>query len=751
MGIKINTGKQYSLWVLFVLISVIAVSGLALFTLPRDVNAAGCPSPQLQGDGTASMPNVNKCYQIGGSDGTITEVGDVPGAAPTPNNSGVPGSNGAQPGSGTQTTPPEDGTTCAIEKVGWILCPVIEGVATMSDKIFDLLAGNFLQIEPELTKADSGIKIPWEAARNIANILFIVAFIIIIYSQITGAGISNYGVKKMLPRLIMAALLVNISFWICQGMVDLSNILGYNIYEFLKASAASIGPSAMTDIPGPDTVTGGGWLSVLAVAILAAAGIAWLLLAPLGTIALMVLITCVTIVVILLLRKAIIILLVVISPIAFVAYLLPNTEKFFNKWLSMFWQLLMVFPVVALLMGGGQLASTIIMSAGASDDPKTQCSAEDAGKVTSIGAQSDGYNVSCEGSIPVGPDGDRHVGWMLGLTAAGIAVAPLLAVWAVLKGALAAAGAIGGKISGAVQKGTDRGARNAAKNLGDRYKNSTMGKRQAFNKKVREGNIRAGTHKGSVFRPDRKLRNTANKIFNNESIMPAGYSAQRGKDNRKIGSERAREKAEEFAGNMSYADEFTKASKQYDDASNAHDRDEAMINMSAAMLAASRTDDSTALAGMRPIMADARKQQNDTGRSSASNTNLHAQSQAAATQQPTATSPNGNTAPTPPQPMRLSFSAPPAAGGGGMSKRSGRDVLSQVHSAGGIGNVTNEDLVGAFKHASDHLSAGGLDVGHEELGTQVVEELAKRGLNTDGVSTGRNSSDTSDPTPPASP
>ncbi|RYD50480.1 MAG: hypothetical protein EOP52_14060 [Sphingobacteriales bacterium] len=479
--------------------------------------------------GTGRVPGgVDECKEAivaGKKDATAAQ--NPQSSTYTPPAAGQQPGNGQPPGTQGPAAPQDDGTTCAVEMIGWILCPVIQGVATMSDKIFDLLAGNFLQIEPELTKADSGIKVPWDAARNIANVLFIVAFVIIIYSQITGAGISNYGIKKMLPRLIMAALFVNVSFWICQGMVDLSNILGFNIYTFLKAQAAAIGPSAMADIPGADTVTGGGWLSVLAVAILAAVGIAWLLLAPLGAIALMVLITCVTIVIILLLRKAIIILLVVISPIAFVAYLLPNTEKFFNKWLSMFWQLLMVFPVVALLMGGGQLASTIIMSAGATNDAKTQCSAEDAGKVTSIGAQSDGYNVACEGSIPVGPNGDRHVGWMLGLVAAGIAVAPLLAVWAVLKGALAAAGAIGGKIANSVQKGT-AGAGNGAVN---KFKNSGLGKYREQQKGLRNAAVAAGTYrgKGGKFNP-RNARAKMNSALNKNSSfnrVTSGYGGNR--------------------------------------------------------------------------------------------------------------------------------------------------------------------------------------------------------------------------------
>ena len=74
----------------------------------------------------------------------------------------------------------------------------------------------------------------------------------------------------------------------------------------------------------------------------------------------------VTIAALLIARKALIVILIVISPLAFVAFLLPNTEKFFSKWRSTFVGLLMVFPIVGLLFGGGILAGSIV-KAGATD------------------------------------------------------------------------------------------------------------------------------------------------------------------------------------------------------------------------------------------------------------------------------------------------------------------------------------------------------------------------------------------------
>lgn len=406
-----------------------------------------------------------------------------------------------QPATTNQTSPPaaanatnsgnDNDTTCAIEKIGWILCPVIETSGKIGDQAFNMLARFFLQTEPELVADNSGTKIAWELARNLANIMFIIAFLVIIISQVTSMGINNYGIKKMLPRLVVAAIAVNVSYYICQLAVDLSNITGWEIKDFLVQTAQQVSPdrAAMPVPTGIDTQTSDGTLAALAIGILAL-GAVFLLLPVLFSVIMMVAITCMVITIILLLRKAIIVLLVVVSPIAFVLYLLPNTERLFNRWLKMFGQLLMVFPVVALLFGGGQLASNIVLVAGSQQG--SQAYSDSSQKCIQLPSNTGGSaqvgNCRTSGSAtPV----------LLGLVAAGIAVAPLIAVWSVLKGALAAAGAIGGKIQSGVSRAggsLSKGARSA-----DQWKNKRVGE----NMQGRWQNMQSRGLRGSRGRLDR--------------------------------------------------------------------------------------------------------------------------------------------------------------------------------------------------------------------------------------------------------
>lgn len=489
-------------------------------------------------------------------------------------------------GAGTGTGDKEDATTsstCAVERIGWLLCPIIQGAGKMADKAFQFLSNNFLETEPELVSStpDKGTQYAWNIARNLANIMFIVAFLIIIYSQVTGAGITNYGIKKMLPRLIVAAIAVNASYYICQIIVDLTNIMGREIQSFMVDTARGITTNAAMPMGGSFIFgkDSPGTLETIISGVLGLS-IVWIFLPFLllgsGTI----LITCIILIVILLMRKAFVVLLIVAAPVAFVAYLLPNTEKYFQKWLSMFWKLLLVFPIVGMLMGGGQLASAIILATGSHSTATYSDTGEKCVQLATHTTAGSSITSCNGGSVP----------FLLGLTAAVIAVAPLLAVGAVLKGALSAAGAIGGKIAGAVETYTKKGGDKAREG----YKNSTIGQMRARSKKIRESETRAGRYRGrgGNFNP-RTWRSGINRALNNSGDIPGmnGYAQQRGRMNRKGDTEYMSDKAEEFAANQNYMQQFANAQRDFNRADNEGDRHTAELQMRAAIYAAGRSYD----------------------------------------------------------------------------------------------------------------------------------------------------------------
>lgn len=253
----------------------------------------------------------------------------------------------------------EGKNSCGVDGIGWLVCPLMSFAGSLGDASYSAIS-YFLSIDKGIFKdqENGGLEQAWKFFRDIANAVFAVIFLWVIFSQISNVGVSNYGIKKILPRLIIGALLVNLSFYLCQLAVDLSNILGFSLKGVLEGAASKVGTQSAevgtfnTLIVGGLTLAGVGLFIFLAVSI---PTIMALLLALL------------VVLVILIVRQAAVILLIAISPLAFAAWLLPNTENLFKKWVSVFRGLLIVFPVISLLYGAGKLAGAVLAAVGTND------------------------------------------------------------------------------------------------------------------------------------------------------------------------------------------------------------------------------------------------------------------------------------------------------------------------------------------------------------------------------------------------
>lgn len=257
----------------------------------------------------------------------------------------------------------KDKNSCAIEWVGWIMCPVIRGANGMVVSTYSLMQQHFLNIKAdEIFQQDKPAFKTWSSFRDIANVFFVIILSIIIFSQVSGVGISNYGIKKMLPKIIVFAILVNISWYISVIMIDISNILGHSLFEWLSGDGTwqFSSDSQSEDSPVEQILSGGNTAAAIGVGTAAAisgafaAGSSILLFIFSAALALIMMVF------ILLIRQAAVIVLVVVSPVAFVAGILPNTEGFFKKWMKFFKNMLMIYPICSLIVGGSIFVSNLL-------------------------------------------------------------------------------------------------------------------------------------------------------------------------------------------------------------------------------------------------------------------------------------------------------------------------------------------------------------------------------------------------------
>jgi uncharacterized protein YcnI len=172
----------------------------------------------------------------------------------------------------------------------------------------------------------------WTNILPIANIAFAIVFALLIYSTATGVGVSNYQIKKIMPRLIIVAIAINTSFYICAVMADLSNVVADGAFTLVESITGGEPPDPYSQV---NAFAGAIASFVVGVILTFCFGA----MAVLSMLIIMVVIS---------VRQVVLALLVIISPLAIVCALLPNTEKWFQKWLKTFVQMLAVYPIFML-------------------------------------------------------------------------------------------------------------------------------------------------------------------------------------------------------------------------------------------------------------------------------------------------------------------------------------------------------------------------------------------------------------------
>ncbi len=264
----------------------------------------------------------------------------------------------------------KDKNSCAIEWIGWIVCPIVRGSTGVVVGLYNFMQANFLNIKSDQLFSNSGKGQEafkhWVAFRDIANIFFVIMIAIIIFSQVTGVGISNYGIKKMLPKIIIYAILVNISWYIVVIAIDISNIVGSTLFKWLSNDGNW---SFSSDVQKETSPVEGILTGTAATGALIAAGVTAALVGG-ATILLFIASAALAVVMtvfILMIREAAVIVLVVTSPLAFVAGLLPNTEGIFKKWIKLTKNMLMIYPICSLIVGGALFVSNLLYDV--VDDP----------------------------------------------------------------------------------------------------------------------------------------------------------------------------------------------------------------------------------------------------------------------------------------------------------------------------------------------------------------------------------------------
>ncbi len=254
---------------------------------------------------------------------------------------------------GTLATAAQSGD-CIDNPLSFFLCPLAEMITKTVDGLTSFLV-NTLTLTP-LSKQGTAIQDGFSAFKNIANSVYVIIFLIIIFSNFFSTGLDSYSVKKMLPRLIAAVIVTQFGFLICALMVDFSNVLIVALPAALspgKTLGESIS-SNMFSLIGTDGLTG--FLT----------GISYFIIVLILAIALLVIILIALAYIVF--RNVFLIVLVFLFPLAAAAWVLPQTQQYAKKWATWFIKLLLMGPIVALILASTVIIQSIFQAAGQGGD-----------------------------------------------------------------------------------------------------------------------------------------------------------------------------------------------------------------------------------------------------------------------------------------------------------------------------------------------------------------------------------------------
>ena len=382
--------------------------------------------------------------------------------------------------------------------------------------------------QTELTKSDT-VRKHWGNFLNVANIILIIAFLVVIYSTATSTGgLSNYDVKKLLPRIIIFAIAINLSFYICMALVDLSTIVGKGIFGLLMGGSTGAPPQL---INSAQKTAGEINSFVVGVALVAIAAVLVILVGAPIILALL------AIVFALVVRGIALMILVIISPVAIALYLFNNQglSKGFTMWRDNYIKLLLVYPLFMLVWGGTRVVSGLVnqgdqnginalfvllveticlITPALSIMPLFKASGDIMGKATLMAATNGAANkfAGWTGSKLTGKPGDpKHPG-LRGMAAGAIG---------------GAAGNIAGRAAGAVQnmRGTGASTGNIATQLDSQAMNSARNKVNKYGDRDLKTAFTTGQIGGKTLDPY-QMREVIEKELPNASAAEIKQSMQ---------------------------------------------------------------------------------------------------------------------------------------------------------------------------------------------------------------------------------
>jgi len=235
----------------------------------------------------------------------------------------------------------------SFEAIAWLFAK-IGAIIHSIFAVFFSIAGLLLDMAFGLEKfTEAGIvQMGWVIVRDLVNMFFVLILLAIALATIL--RVESYGIKALLPKLIIIAVLINFSLVIAGAIIDFSQVLTHFFYDEIRGNTGVSAQLAKVaniqkvwelndEAAIPEKVAGGvsgimmiifsiifGIILILAATLAIGAGAFFLIV-----------------------RLIMLWILLILAPLAWFLWILPDTSKFFSQWWSSFLKWTFFAPIYA--------------------------------------------------------------------------------------------------------------------------------------------------------------------------------------------------------------------------------------------------------------------------------------------------------------------------------------------------------------------------------------------------------------------
>lgn len=327
---------------------IFAVSG---FVFPQKIEAQTPYKECVDAEATRPNPNMERCNGLEGA------------PKPTEKNSGFWG------GLGNALLFIPGAISIGILKIASLLTYLAGALLNL------VVQYSVVDMKANMAKAGA-IDIAWKTIRDVANMGFIFILLYAAIQTILGIGSDA---KKLIVNVIVVAILINFSLFFTKIVIDASNVLAITFYDAIVPGALSgtttgvFGKTGIADsLMQPLNLTSIWKASSLE-------GSKLLTIGVMGTIVtLIAAFVFFAVAIMFIIRFVVLIFVLILSPLAFMAFILPQLEKYKKQWLDallgqaffapIYFMLTWIVIVISrgLLTGGGDMATALTGTIGES-------------------------------------------------------------------------------------------------------------------------------------------------------------------------------------------------------------------------------------------------------------------------------------------------------------------------------------------------------------------------------------------------